>query len=137
MSKQKVPLSEIIEGVKIMRNYNSSANPPPPVIEQGGGEKLVETAGYIPPEKKIALMMQAGQTLKDYREMVYDNKPGEQDDLDSYQIDPTRSGSFDRIDASRLARELGEKARAHVDAVVREKQRQEALKMASATPPTT
>ena len=54
------------------------------------GEKLVETAGYIPAQKRIENLMLAGQRLIMSRQAMYDSNGGEEFD-DTIPIDPTRN----------------------------------------------
>ena len=72
------------------------------------GEKLVETAGYIPAQKRIENLMLAGQRLVTSRQAMYDC-PGGEDFDDSLPCDPTRSGDFDLADGTQMA--LGVNAR--------------------------
>jgi len=64
------------------------------------GEKIVETAGYIPPKIQIENMIAAGQRLADYRSGLYSNEPEKKEPA----IDPTRSPGFDLADATQLGR---------------------------------
>ena len=62
----------------------------PPVGEKMDEHSLVETAGYVPTEKKIQQMMMAGERLLTVTADQYDYS-GEYDE-DNFDVDPTRSG---------------------------------------------
>jgi hypothetical protein len=68
--------------------------------EVNSGEKLVETAGYLPAEKRITNIMLAGQRLSDYRKATFDFPDG---NIDEDFYDPTRDKNFDIVDAQNLA----------------------------------
>lgn len=75
------------------------------VLDKGeinSGEVIVETAGYVPAEKKILDMIRAGERLKRTRAEEFDFAEGQEvpDDF----IDPTRSPNFDIADASIMTR---------------------------------
>lgn len=76
--------------------------------EFNSGKKLVETAGYIPAQKRIENLMLAGQRLVAHRMELYDCPAGETFDED-LPCDPTRSGDFDLADGTQMA--LGVNAR--------------------------
>lgn len=67
----------------------------------GGGEVLTESAGYIPIDKQITDMINAGQRLGDYRKGIYDYDGEEEIDLNDVKLDPTRDADFDEGDALR------------------------------------
>lgn len=80
------------------RPYNPDRYRTPPEINNG--ETLVETAGYIPAQKKIENMILAGQRLVDYRKSQnYDFADGK---IDEDFMDPTRSPNFDLADATQM-----------------------------------
>lgn len=68
--------------------------------EINSGEKLVESAGYLPAEKRITNIMLAGQRLSDYRKATFDFPDG---NIDEDFYDPTRDKNFDIVDAQNLA----------------------------------
>lgn len=74
----------------------------PPPGEDNDGEILVETAGYIPADRKIESMIDAGKRLMDFR-AGYEFQDDE--DVPDDYIDPTRDPGFDLADASRLSNE--------------------------------
>jgi len=74
----------------------------PPEGEYNDGEILVETAGYIPADRKIESMIDAGRRLMDFR-AGYEFQDGE--DVPDDYMDPTRDPGFDYADASRLSSE--------------------------------
>nr|QJB21667.1 MAG: hypothetical protein [Microvirus sp.] len=74
--------------------------------EINSGEIRVEKAGYIPAEKQIAQLMQAGVRLGQYRKEMYDTE------TDDGEIDPTRGPDFDLADASTISRALDQKKEA-------------------------
>ena len=76
--------------------------------EFNSGKKLVETAGYIPAQKRIENLMLAGQRLVAHRMELYDCPAGDTFD-DTLPYDPTRSGDFDLADGTQMA--LGVNAR--------------------------
>lgn len=75
--------------------------------EAGGGKRLVETAGYIPAQRQITDMINAGQRLDLYRKGQYDYEHPDHDD--GYTVDPTRSPNFDLADAYQLGKEAGKR----------------------------
>lgn len=64
-------------------------------------EDMVERDGYRDTETIVQEMISAGERLMDYRRGQYDY---EDDDL-STDIDPTRSPSFDLVDAGKIMEE--------------------------------
>jgi len=77
--------------------------------EANHGKRMVETAGYIPAQKRIEQIMQAGQRLMDYRKEQFDFW----EQIDESFHDPTRDPNFDMADAFRLAEEANARIRAH------------------------
>ena len=71
----------------------------PPPGEENDGEILVETAGYIPADRKIESMIDAGRRLLDFR-AGYEFQDGEE--IPDDYLDPTRDPGFDLADASSL-----------------------------------
>lgn len=71
----------------------------PPPGEENDGELLVETAGYVPADRKIESMIDAGRRLKDFR-AGYEFQDDE--DVPDDYLDPTRDPGFDLADATRL-----------------------------------
>lgn len=84
------------------------------VHEVNSGVQETETAGYIPKNLQIRQMMLAGERLDQWRDAVYDFKPGEPVNMDF--VDPTRSPGFDWSDASMLLRIAEENARKYKEA---------------------
>lgn len=66
--------------------------------EKNSGKSIVESAGYIPAQKRIENMILAGQRLVDSRKEQYDFD-GE---VDEDYTDPSRSPNFDMADASMM-----------------------------------
>lgn len=79
---------------------------PPVVEEMNDGVSEVETAGYIPANKQIELLISSGERLAQYRKEMYDYQSEEEDDG---ALDPTRGPNFDLADASLLTRRLDDK----------------------------
>lgn len=71
----------------------------PQPAEAGGGRRLVETVGYVPAEKQIKNLLEAGKRLKDWRSNQFDFPNGK---IDESFSDPTRAGNFDLADATIL-----------------------------------
>lgn len=71
--------------------------------EINSGEYLVETAGYISPQKQIEGMINAGIRLQLARDEEFDLYGEPYIDLDEDFDDPTRHSGFDMADASILA----------------------------------
>lgn len=72
---------------------------PPDDAEVNTGESIVETAGYVPAERQIQSLIDAGVRLEDYRkgcDFV--------DGVDTGENDPTREPGFDLADASAMSR---------------------------------
>lgn len=57
----------------------------------------VDLSGYVPTEKRIKSIMAAGASITAVLSSQYDY----QDDVDDFDIDPTRSGNYDLVDAQR------------------------------------
>lgn len=90
--------------------YNSHANRIPHQKEMNDGKSDVETAGFIPKNRKIQIMLTAGKRLEDMRKAgVFDFMPGVEPDL-YVQVDPTRSKAFDLADASAILRNLQDRS---------------------------
>ena len=87
----------------------------PPVGEKMDEHSLVETAGYVPTEKKIQQMMLAGERLLAVTADQYDYS-GDYDE-DDFDIDPTRSGNFDLVDGQRILADLEAKKLAYEEAL--------------------
>lgn len=66
--------------------------------ESNNGERMVEIAGYIPANKRIENIINAGQRLMNSRSEQYDFPDGKDDG----SIDPTRRLDFDMAEASTL-----------------------------------
>lgn len=60
------------------------------------GEILVETAGYIPKEVQIGLLVSSGEALQDYRRRMYPEYESQPTDPD---WDPTTQVGYDHFDA--------------------------------------
>lgn len=88
-------------------NYNRKPEPG----EKNSGEKLVESAGYIPADRKIMDMINAGERLQAYRSGYEFNE----DEVPDGYYDPTREPNFDMADASELAINTMEKLSTHVE----------------------
>lgn len=93
--------------MKIQTRENRMKSPP----EVNGGPILVETAGYISKEKRIAALMLAGERLVQARKEMYDIPEGVDVDEDLVDIDPTRSGNYDLADASQAKMSLVSKSK--------------------------
>lgn len=78
--------------------YTAFVRPEIDDFNPGGGEILVETAGYIPAEKQIIDMINAGIRLGTYREQ-FDYNSIEEIDINNVEVDPTREADFDQGDA--------------------------------------
>lgn len=87
----------------------------PPIGEKMDEHSLVETAGYVPTEKKIQQMMMAGERLLTVTADQYDYS-GDYDE-DDFDIDPTRSGNFDLVDGQRILADLEAKKQAYEEAL--------------------
>ena len=77
------------------------------------GEKLVETAGYIPAQKRIENLMLAGQRLVASRQALYDCQGGEEFD-DTIPFDPTRDPGYDLADAAQDSLGIAERLKDRV-----------------------
>ena len=69
--------------------------------EEIDSKSITEQSGYIPPERQIQDMMNAGRRLQEYRMSQYDF--ASPDDIDESLSDPTRSANFDLADATQMA----------------------------------
>lgn len=73
----------------------------PDLIEEVmSDDSITETAGYIPPERQIVDMINAGVRLGEFRKEAYDFGSGEE--VPDDYIDPTRSPNFDMADAQAI-----------------------------------
>lgn len=84
--------------------YTAFIRPEVDDFNPGGGEILVETAGYIPAEKQIIDMINAGIRLGTYREQFDYND--DYIDVDNVEVDPTRDPDFDQGDAIILMKSI-------------------------------
>lgn len=78
--------------------------------EKNDGPILVETAGYIPNQKRIESLIAAGFRLAMIRQDQYDYPDGI--DSDNAKVVPSRYGNYDLVDAQRDIKRLGDKKRA-------------------------
>lgn len=69
-------------------------------LELGGGERITEQAGYIPPDRQIGAMMNAGKRLAQARREAYDYGDELPEELPVPSIG-TYSDKTDLIDMSR------------------------------------
>ena len=69
--------------------------------EKIDSKSITEQSGYIPPDRQIQDMMNAGRRLQEYRMSQYDF--ASPDDIDESLSDPTRSANFDLADATQMA----------------------------------
>lgn len=104
-----------------------------PSPDVGGGERITESAGYIPFQKRVEQMTIAGRRLMAHRaeQSQYDFAEGVNPD-ESFS-DPTRRQGFDLADATRIANnvEAGIKNRT---AEAEKKKAEEAVKASQASP---
>lgn len=105
----------------------------PPKGEKMDEHSLVETAGYVPTEKKIQQMMMAGERLLTVTADQYDYS-GEYDE-DDFEIDPTRSGNFDLVDGQRILADLEAKKLAYEEALKASQTAQDGSGGAEKVPP--
>jgi hypothetical protein len=72
-------------------------------MEVNSGEIIVETAGYVPADRRIKELIAAGERLIIHRSQFdYDGDVN----IDDANIDPTRNPAFDLADASQLSQEV-------------------------------
>lgn len=72
--------------------------------EINSGEEKVEKAGYIPANRRIEAMIDAGERLAQARMEQYDGH--DTLDPDDMEVDPTRNPGFDPADAAQLSLRL-------------------------------
>lgn len=98
-------------------------------LDAGGGEIIVELAGYIPVQRRIKEMMDAGKRLVEHRtaEAYYHYSTGEDPDLEFW--DPTLERGYDPADASMQSRAVKYRLNAQKKAA------EEAAKTSPETPP--
>ncbi|MDR2602609.1 MAG: hypothetical protein LBC53_09210 [Spirochaetaceae bacterium] len=82
--------------------------------EPGGGEIITESVGYVPPDRQIAAMIQAGEALNVARSYMYDFPSGTR--IDDEFSDPTRVRNFDMADAHGIKEALEIRLKAQRDA---------------------
>lgn len=87
---------------KFFTTYN---NRPSAVAEVNSGKRITQTAGYIPFDKQIRSMLDAGQRLDAFRKGQFGSTDGTEPD-----VDPTSKYDFDHFEASRIVRDLRAKA---------------------------
>ena len=92
--------------------------------EKIDSSSITEQSGYIPPERQIQDMMNAGRRLQEYRMSQYDF--ASPDDIDESLSDPTRSANFDLADASQQAYDAYQRLHTAVDEVNNAKSAREA-----------
>ena len=92
--------------------------------EKIDSSSITEQGGYIPPERQIQDMMNAGRRLQEYRMSQYDF--ASPDDIDESLSDPTRSANFDLADASQQAYDAYQRLHTAVDEVNNAKSAREA-----------
>ena len=92
--------------------------------EKIDSSSITEQSGYIPPERQIQDMMNAGRRLQEYRMSQYDF--ASPDDIDEDAYDPTRTGNFDMADASQQAYDAYQRLHTAVDEVNNAKSAREA-----------
>lgn len=81
-------------------------------LDPGGGPIIVELAGYIPVQRRIKEMMDAGRRLVEHRtaEAYYHYSTGQDPDLDFW--DPTLEKGYDPADATQDAMAVKARLRA-------------------------
>ena len=92
--------------------------------EKNDGPVLVETAGYVPNQKRIESLIAAGFRLAMIRQDQYDYPDGI--DPDNAKVVPSRYGNYDLVDAQRDIKRLGDKKRAYEEAIRAAKAAQDA-----------
>lgn len=73
------------------------------IPEINSGEILVQTLGYIPKDKQIKMLIEAGKRIEAYRG-TYDFRKDV--DIENVENDPTRQMAFDLADMSEIIRGL-------------------------------
>lgn len=114
-----------------MRKYTTRSNHVPYKGQKNNGPKLVETAGYIPTKIQIENMMIAGFRLDQARKLIYDYE-SQNEQMEAYQMDPTRRPGYDPADAIRDARTYSEKL-LHQANLAKAKKEEELLNKANET----
>lgn len=84
--------------------FDGLGNRPVPTMEENSGEVIVETAGYVPTDRLINDMIDAGFRLQMARAQQFDLTGDQEDDGVSY--DPTRARGFDLADATRIIQQV-------------------------------
>lgn len=109
-------------------------NRPEKVLEKNSGEIVVDTSGYIPKNKLIESMKDAGERLAVNLATMYDHAPEEKVSENDMRLDPTRSGSFDLADAfveskrlANLKKESDESVKDYLEQLEKEKKAAEEL----------
>lgn len=85
-------------------------------LDKGGGRIIVELAGYVPVQRRIKEMMEAGRRLVEHRtaEAYYHYSTGQDPDLDFW--DPTLEKGYDPADATQDAYTVKARLRAQKEA---------------------
>ena len=94
-------------------------------LDSGGGPIIVELAGYIPVQRRIKEMMDAGRRLVEHRtaEAYYHYSTGQEPDLDFW--DPTLEKGYDPADATQDAYAVKARLRAQQEAAKASKKQPE------------
>lgn len=74
---------------------------PNATLEKNGGKRITRSSGYVPINKQIEMLEDAGKAMEDFREGSYDYQD---EDVIQFTIDPTRAPNFDHADASEYKR---------------------------------
>jgi len=93
---------------KVIKFYTGYFRPEEREQEVNDGPVMVEKAGYVPMKQRVEALMIAGRRLEQIGPERYDFGDPDQVD-DDMQIDPTRKGDFDMVDAQNMIAELQER----------------------------
>jgi len=70
----------------------------PSVPDRCGGNYLTETAGYVPKEVRLQMLIQSGERLEQYRKRVFPAYETVETPIDSIDFDPTSQKGYDFFD---------------------------------------
>lgn len=78
----------------------------------GGGDAIVDTAGFIPKDTQLQILLDSGKSLDDYLKKLYPGYYDPATEQDNPSENPTVKKDFDIFDAIELGRNVNDNMRA-------------------------
>ena len=66
----------------------------------------LDVSGYVPKEKRIRAIIEAGERLERFRRGEYDSTGETEPDIEKMSVDPTRSKSFGKLEAAQALHDV-------------------------------